>query len=212
MERLRVLLVDDHDLVRFGISNILDMSDKIEVVAEASSGNQALSLYHEYQPDLVVLDLSMPGMDGIDTTSRLINSDKYVNILILTMHESPEYAWQVFEAGAKGYVLKNSSKDELYQAVEQVACGKIYLQESLKEAMDQLDTSHLTRESEIKLSMRHAQILELLALGMTSQEIGDKLILSRRTIESHRDILMKKFNVHSTTALVKVATDLGYIH
>ena len=211
MSKIRVLLVDDHDLVRHGISSILGMDEDIDVVDEASNGNIAVTKYSEHKPDVVILDLSMPGLDGIDTTRRIKDVDKYAKVLILSMHQNAEYAYQVFSAGARGYISKQASRDELVSAIHIVADDEVYMSDEMQNQLQQLDKSSLQRDGEIKLSQRQNEILQFVAQGLTSQEIGEHLNVSRRTVETHRHTLMQKFGVSSTNTLVKKASDLGYL-
>lgn len=215
MEHIRVLLADDHDIVRFGISSVLQTAKDIEVVAEAASGAQTLERYKQVQPDVSIIDISMPQMSGIETSSRILEYDPEAKILILTMHMNENYLNQVLRVGALGYLLKNSAKDELLDGVRKVASGQTVFSESVSQLMTERYVNQTRRNDEgggssVNLTTREKEILKLIADGLTSQEIADKLFISVRTVDTHRANLMQKLKIKNTAALVRYAFEHGY--
>ena len=216
MGLIRVLLADDHDIVRFGISSVLHTAKDIEVVAEASSGPQTVERFRQVQPDVSIIDISMPETSGIKNTHKLIEEDSRAKILILTMHMNETYLNQVLKAGALGYLLKNSAKNELLEGVRKVNRGETVFSESISRMMTEKYISEARydqeqQDEEINITTREAEILRLIADGLTSQEIANKLYISVRTVDTHRANLMQKLKVKNTAALVRFAIENGYV-
>ncbi len=212
---IRVLLADDHAVLRAGLRLLLTGQNEFEVVAEASTGSDALSSAEKMQPDLILLDLSMPGLGGMDvlpTLRRMVPSTK---ILILTMHDDPQYLRQALRHGASGYVLKKAADAELISAIRSVLRGELYVHPSMTRVLleDILPeaksfSADLTWAS---LSEREQEVLKMVALGHTSAEIADQLSLSAKTVETYRARGMEKLGLRTRAALVKFALQEGLI-
>ena len=225
MKPISILLVDDHELVRRGLRSFLGSHGNTVVVGEAETGEQALSLALEKQPDLVIMDISMPGMDGMEVTRRLKAQCPNCHVLALTVHEDKQYFIEMLAAGASGYITKQAAADELGAAIEAVASGQVYLQPALARWLLE-DYQRLSKDAASHtpqpptdldvvgldvLSARERQVLELVGQGLNNQEIGDRLELSPKTVARHRERIMHKLNMHSRTELVKFAIRTGLI-
>jgi two-component system response regulator NreC len=222
MSNIRLMLVDDHQVVRTGLKSFLQMQPDLEVIAEANTGQEAISLALETRPDIVIMDISMPEMDGLEATRRLKEQWPQVVVLALTVHEDKFYFMKMLEAGASGYLTKQAASDELIQAIHAVANGHIYLQPALArwllEDYQNLVESPSTGKPEEEaavgleaLSDREREVLEMVGQGLSNNEIGEKLGLSHKTIARHRERIMSKLNMHSRTELVKFAIRSGLI-
>ncbi len=210
MKKIRILLADDHALVRDGMKTLLkDVSD-FYVVGEASDGMEVIKKTEELTPDIVTLDISMPGMNGLDTIEVLHRRFPKTKILVLTMHENEEYAYQVFKSGAGGYLLKNSDKKDLITAIRTVQKGDRYFSRSVS-AVTEKDYD-AEKKSSIPLTRREKEILRLIVDGMTNQEIADKLFISPRTVDTHRSNLMQKLDIKNTAGLVRFAIENGIVN
>jgi DNA-binding NarL/FixJ family response regulator len=205
---IRVLLADDHPIVRNGIKAELESMPGVMIVAEAEDGREALSLVKEHQPDLVFMDISMQGMNGIEATGRIAREHPQTRVVILSMHQNEEYYWQALRAGASGYLLKKAATAELPTAVRQVMGGEIYLS---KEISDRLvrklplqQVAH--RKSPLEeLTERQREILQLIAEGQTTKAIALILKLSPKTVEYHRSKLMERLRIFDVPGLVRFA-------
>lgn len=225
MSEIRLMLVDDHQVIRTGLKAFLELQVGFRVVAEAGNGHEAIVRALDIRPDIIIMDITMPEMDGLEATRRLKATWPEVVVLALTIHEDKFYFMEMLAAGASGYLTKQSASDELVQAIKTVAQGHVYLQPALArwllEDYQQLSrgnnpNSQATREvGELVpldiLSDRERDVLELVAQGQTNQEIGEKLDLSPKTIARHRERIMAKLNLHSRTALVKYAIQTGLV-
>lgn len=210
----KVLLADDHAILRDGLRMVLDAQPGIKVVGEAEDGRQALDMVEELQPDVVVMDIAMPNMNGAEATRQIKRHFPGVRVLILTMHENQQYLAQIIRAGAIGCVLKRSAGSELVTAVRAAARGESYFSPTLATMM--LDTYRMQLASEGHdvadlLTEREREILQLVAEGKTNQEIADLLFVSIKTVQTHRAHLMEKLDAHDRTELVKHAMRLGMI-
>lgn len=215
MSKIRVLIADDHDIVRFGIVTVLNASTQVDVVGEVANGEEALQAFTSIRPDVCLLDISMPGMSGIETATEIRKQHPDAAILILTMHENEEYLNQAIKAGASGYILKQSSIKELVAAIQEVHNGKTVFSEPIAKLMAdqyvrQAISGHSSKQSDaIRLTRREKEITKLIADGKTSQEIADVLFISPRTVEAHRANLMQKLGLKNTAALVRYAVANG---
>jgi len=226
MNTIRLMLVDDHDIVRTGLKSFLDTQEGLQVVAEANSGKQAIERAQETHPDVVVMDITMPEMDGLEATRRLKELDEDCYVLALTVHEDKQYLFEMLSAGASGYVTKQVAAEELVTAIRCVAFGNVYLQPTLARWLLEDYRRLLTktppgvrRFGEQKegekgldvLSKRELQVLEAVAEGYTNKETGKQLGISPKTVARHRERIMHKLNLHSSTELVKFAIRTGLI-
>ena len=226
MNLIRLMLVDDHDVVRTGLKAFLETQDGLQVVAEASSGLQALELVLQSHPDVVVMDITMPQMDGLEATRRLKAICPDCLVLALTVHEDKQYFFEMLLAGASGYVTKQAAAEELVAAIRSVASGNVYLQPALArwllddyrrvmvdQPIQQEQTESIQNGGKdlTALSKREREVLEGVAEGQTNQQIGENLGISPKTVARHRERIMHKLNLHSTTALVKFAIRTGLI-
>jgi two-component system, NarL family, response regulator NreC len=227
MDTIKLMLVDDHDVVRTGLRSFLETQPGFEVIAEAKNGRQALEKAREVRPDIVLMDITMPDMDGIEATLQLKNLYPECQILVLTVHTDKQYFMKMLSVGASGYLTKQAAADELVAAIRAVAAGHVYLQPALArwlledyQRLARTITPRGSQESTGKnkdavtldiLSERERQVLELVGEGLNNHDIGKKLGLSPKTIARHRERIMKKLNFHSRTELVKFAIRTGLI-
>lgn len=205
----RVLLADDHAILRSGLRLLLNSQKDFEVVGEASSGTKTLSLAEELEPDLILLDLSMPALGGLDALPLLQNLVPSSRILILTMHDDPQYLRQALKHGASGYVLKKAADAELISAIHAVMRGEVYVHPSMTRVLleDMLPEAQLSNKDNVweRLSEREREVLKMVALGHTSAEIAEHLGLSAKTVETYRVRGMEKLGLRTRAALVKYA-------
>lgn len=197
--RLRILLADDHRLVRLGFRRLLDDEPDMEVVAEAANGAEAIALTESFSPDVVVLDMAMPELDGVQAVHEIVRRSPDTKILILSMYDEPRYVRNALQAGAHGYLLKNALDVGLAEGVRSVAAGKRYLSPSLEtiERQDELSDDPMER-----LTNRERQILQLIVQARSNKEIAQILDISVNTVNVHRTNLMKALNLHSTAEIV----------
>lgn len=207
MKALRVLLVDDHNLVRAGIRALLMTIAGVEVVAEAADGAQALELARTHQPDVVLMDISMKGMNGLEATQRLRKENPAMRVIMLSMYATDDYVSQALRAGANGYLLKDSATRELAQALDAVARGETYLGADLSVQAVQQYMSRVSSEGTPPdaLTARQREILQLLAEGHNTKDIAHRLGLAAKTIEAHRAKLMERLDIRDTAGLVRYA-------
>jgi len=201
---IKVLLVDDHDVVRSGLKRIIEEANDIRVVAEGANGSEAFAQFQRCSPDVIILDISMPIMDGLDTTKQILTSCPSARIIILTMHPEHHYATRALKAGAVGYITKKISSHELHEAIRTVATGRRYLSDTAEEAVIS-NLLNKTRGGDLldSLSDREFQVLCLLAQGKTAKEIAAELILSIKTIDTYRSRVMEKLDLHNTADIVR---------
>lgn len=226
MNQIRLLLVDDHEVVRTGLRSFLESQEGIRVVAEAGSGAEAIELVLRECPDVVVMDITMPEMDGLEATRRLKQTCPPVQVLALTVHEDKQYLFEMLAAGASGYLTKQSAAEDLVAAIRAVAGGNVYLQPALarwlledyRRLLSQTVTpvnpsaTHPSDGRDLAvLSKRERQVLEQVAEGLTNVQIGEKLGISPKTVARHRERIMNKLNLHSSTELVKFAIRTGLV-
>ncbi len=215
MAKIKVLIADDHAIVREGVRMILAKERDLEVVGEAGDGRQALDLVDRLHPDVVIMDLSMPGMGGIEATKHVKERHPAVNVLALTMHEDESYVFQLLRAGASGYVLKRAAAQDLVQAVRAAARGEAFLYPSIarKVVEDYLKRVEQGEERERYdgLTEREREVLTLIAQGLTNQQIAQKLYISIKTVQTHRAHILEKLGLHDRTELVRYAIRKGLI-
>ena len=214
MSTIRVLLADDHTVVRAGIRTLLENEPDIAVIGEAADGLEAVCKVRELQPDVVVMDITMPRMDGLKATREVAKHAPAVRVVILTMHDDEEYFFDVLNAGAMGYVLKNAAPTDLVTAIRAVYEGNVFLYPSVAKLLVQDFVRRSTaddRSASDRLTDREREVLRLIAEGRTNQEIADTLVLSVNTVQVHRAHIMEKLNLHNRTELVKYAIKKGLI-
>jgi two-component system response regulator NreC len=208
---IRVLVVDDHAVVRAGLRRILDAEPDIEAVAEAPNGERAVFEAMEHRPDVVLMDVVMPGKSGIEATRAVLQAVPSTTVLVLSMQDDPRYVREAFEAGASGYVMKEAADDEVVDAVRAVASGQRYLHPALGARLVEAESEERRRAALDPLSDREREILRLLALGHTNQEIAKMLYVSVRTAETHRAHIMQKLGLTSRAELVRYAIGEGML-
>lgn len=213
MTQIRVLLADDHTLVRAGIRSLLEGIAGIEVVGEAGDGSAALALAEQQRPHIVLLDIGMPGMSGLEVVPRLAKIDRSIRAVMLSMHKGEEYVLEALRAGAAGYLLKEAAAPELEIAIRTVARGETYLSPAVSQRMvdDYVSRAGAIADALAALTPRQREVLRLVAAGGTSKEIANQLGVSHRTVEVHRLSLMRRINVHDTAGLVRYALRAGLI-
>lgn len=212
--RIRILLADDHAVLRAGLRLLLNQQPGYQVVGEASSGLAALTLAEELQPDLILLDLTMPGLNGLDALPSLLHAAPEARVLILTMHDDPQYLHQAIKLGAAGYMLKKAADSELIAAIQAVLRGEVYVHSSMTRALlkDIIPKSETSQQDMWEtLSPREQQVLRLVALGHTSSEIAEQLNLSQKTVDTYRARGMDKLGFHTRAALVRFAIHHGLL-
>lgn len=214
MTNLRVLVADDHTLVRAGLRSLLEGLAGVEVVGEAGDGHETLRLADALRPDVVVLDIGMPGLNGLAVTERLHRDHPRIRVLILSMHTTEEYVLQALRAGAAGYLLKGSAVPELELAVQAVARGESYLSPAVSRHVVDEYVARTGGEADplAALTLRQREVLQLVAEGHTSKEVAQRLGLSPRTVETHRAQIMERLGVHDLPGLVRFAVRVGLVH
>jgi DNA-binding NarL/FixJ family response regulator len=215
-DKIRVVLADDHRMLREGIRALLEREDDIEVVGEAADGREAVRLATQLQPDVVVMDVSMPLLNGIEATRQIRRDYPQVRILTLTVHESEDYVAQLLAAGASGYIIKRAGGDELIGAIRAVQQGEAFLHPSIAKVVIQdyvrrLQAGEGLSAQEV-LTDREREVLQLIAEGYTNREIADLLHLSIKTVQNHRSNIMRKLDLHDRGELIKYAIQQGIIH
>ncbi len=210
MKRIRILLVDDHPVVRQGFKMILGEQPDMEIVGEAGNGREALQLAESLKPDLVVMDVAMPELNGIEATRRMTDVAPHARVLALSMHKDSVYVREILRAGARGYLLKDSVAGDLVYAVRAVARGEGYISPSVSNAVLDDYRKHVTNPIDL-LTSREREVLQMLAEGKTNKEIAVVLNLSVYTVDAHRGRIMEKLNVHSINELVRFAVRNGLI-
>ena len=211
MRKIKVLIVDDHALMRDGISALLNVNEDIEVIGEASEGKEAIKKMGELKPDVVVMDIAMPNMDGMEATRQIVKANKDMKVLILTQHENKEYVLSAIKAGASGFVPKKALGSELVSAIRSVYRGDSFLHPSVATALIEDYRRHTGMDPFDKLTTRERDILRHIAEGHTSQEIANMLVISLKTVLGYRTKIMEKLDIHNRTELIKFAMRKGLI-
>lgn len=215
MGKTRVLLADDHAVLRAGLKMLINSQPDMEVVGEASDGATAVQLCEQVDPDVVVMDIAMPGMNGLEATRQIRKRRLRTRVLALSMHANEEYLFQLLQAGGSGYVLKKAADTELLDAIRMVARGEIYLYPEVTKYLvrDYLQRLHEgdTNVALDSLTEREREVLRLVAEGYTTQEIAQQLVLSPKTVETHRAHIMDKLGLRSRSELVRYALRKGLL-
>ncbi len=212
-DQISVLIADDHTIVRSGVRLLLEAESDIRVVGEALNGREALELTESLQPDIVLMDITMPEMDGLEATRQLKARFPHIHVLVLTMHRSDDYFFEMLKAGASGYILKGAKTSELINAVRVVQQGEIFLYPSMIQKLVQgyIQLAEWDNESEPSLSPREKEIFQLLAEGYSNKEIAEKLVISPSTVHSHRGNIMEKLGLGNRRDLIQYARKQGLI-
>lgn len=208
---IRLLIVDDHQLVRSGLRRLLEAEQDLTVEDEAGNAYDAVRLARLHKPDLILLDVVMPGGSGLDAIPEILEAAPDANVLALSMQDDPSYVRQAFASGAKGYVLKEAADDELLAAIREIAAGGTYVDHQLGARLAAFDAKAAAETEQDPLSDREREVLRLLALGHTNQEISKLLFISVRTAETHRARIMQKLGLESRAELVRHAIRRGLL-
>lgn len=215
--KIRLLLVDDHQIVRAGLRMLFQAEPDMEIAGEASSGEEALALVPTVQPDVVIMDVAMPGMNGIEATRRIRAVSPHTAVLALTMHEDEQYFFAMLDAGAAGYIPKRAAPDDLVSAIRVVSQGNVFLYASLarfliKDAAERASHEPGGEPHPVEsLTAREREVLTWIAEGRTNREIAETLIISPKTVDRHRENIMAKLNLHNRAELVKYAIAKGLL-
>jgi len=214
MSKIQLLLVDDHQIVRAGLRMLFLAESDMEIVGEVDSGEAALKAVGELKPDVVLMDVAMPGMSGIEATRRIKEISPSTAVLALTMHEDEQYFFEMLNAGASGYIPKRAAPDDLVSAIRVVNQGEVFLYPTqakllVKDFLHRVETGGAPAGEE--LTAREREVLTYIADGLTNREIADTLVISVKTVDRHRENIMRKLNLHSRVELVKYAIEKGLI-
>ena len=216
-EQKSIIIIDDHPLFREGLKTIISRDDRFKVVGEAGSGHEGLEMTKRLKPDLVIVDISLPDQSGIQLTRDLRRLFSETKILIVSMHSKIDYIAEAFQAGATGYVVKESASERLLQGLKSVAKGDYYLDSSVSHAVVEnlmkspLKAAKITDADYATLTPREQEVMRFLAEGLSSKAVAEKLFISPKTVENHRANIMNKLGLHSTIELVRYAAKLGLI-
>jgi len=215
MKTIRILLADDHTILRAGLKMMLNAQPDMEVIGEAQDGRQAIQEAQKLQPDIILMDITMPDMNGIEATRQIKKLMPEVKVLMLTMHEHDEYVFQALRAGASGYMLKEAADTELITALHVIQSGQFYLSPTAQSIVvgDYLQRVRTGEEKDSysTLTEREREILKLVAEGYTNNQIAERLVISPKTVDTHRTHIMDKLNLHSRAELVKYAMRRGLL-
>lgn len=214
---IRVLIVDDHEIVRSGMKMMLENESQLELIGECENGQQAIEKAQMLQPDVIIMDITMPEMNGIEATRQIKEKMPDIAVLAMTVHEDSDYFFEMLKAGASGYVPKRVASDELLRAIEVVANGHVFLEPGVAtnlvtDYLERVNSDDDARDRYDGLTPREQEVLTLIAEDFTNQAIANKLGISVKTVERHRENLMRKLDLHSRTALVKYAIRKGLIN
>ncbi len=210
--KIKVFLVDDHPVVREGVRSCLGKYDQVEVVGEAASGHEAIDLAKDFAPDIILMDITMPGMNGLEATKCLKAICPETRVLIFTVHEKKEFVREMIQSGARGYIRKNTSPMELVSAIEKIHRGETVFMPDVAQAFfeDYVLNGGKVEEAR-ELSEREKEVLQLIVSGLANKEMAERLTLSVRTVEKHRQKIMQKLGIHKATELVRFAITRGMV-
>lgn len=215
MARIKVVLAEDHTIVRKGIRSLLESEGDMVILAEASDGREAVKEVEKHHPDVVLMDISMPGLNGLEATRQIKQRYQDTKVLVLTMHETAEHIFQILQAGASGYLVKHTAPQELVQAIRAVNRGETYLSPSISSTVVEgyIRNAETTMKNDDfeKLTNREREVLQLIAEGKTSRQITDLLHISEKTVRTHRSHIMEKLDAHSIAELTRYAIRKGII-
>ena len=221
MKKVRILIADDHSVVRSGIRMVLQSSPEFTVIAEADDGEEAVELAAKHKPEVVVMDISMPQLNGIEATAKMKQNDPNIKVIILTVHADEEYVFQILRAGASGYVLKSAGKKEIFAAIRSAISGERFFSPGISNLIIEGFINRTkepaarpvvsTGSGKQQLTKREIEVLEYIAQGYTNRKIADTLFLSVRTVNTHRTNLMQKLDIHDTARLVRYAIETGLV-
>ncbi len=211
MQKIKVMIVDDHAILRDGIRALLGLHDDVEIIGEASEGKEAVEKALELEPDVVVMDIAIPGMDGLEATRRIKKKNSKVQILVLTQHDNKEYVLSSIKAGAAGYVPKRAMGSELVSAIRAVYRGESFLYPSAAAALIDDYRQQAETEPYDRLTAREREILTLIADGISSRQIAEMLFISSKTVQGHRTKIMEKLDIHNRAELIKYAVRKGLV-
>lgn len=221
MKKTRIMIADDHGVVRSGLRALLKTSPDFAVVAEASDGEEAVMLAERHKPDVVIMDISMPRLNGIEATGIMKQNNPELKVIILTVHEDEEYVYQMLKAGASGYVVKSAGKKEIFAAIGSAMTGERFFSPSVsrliiegfihRDKEQQSSPQDQTNRPKQQLTKREVEVLQYIAQGFTNRKIAETLFLSIRTINTHRTNLMQKLDIHDTARLVRYAIETGLV-
>ncbi|HEV8515723.1 MAG TPA: response regulator transcription factor [Cyclobacteriaceae bacterium] len=207
MNKIKLILADDHPLIREGFRSLLGKNEAFEIVGEAENGIELMRLASEKFPDIILVDITMPTLSGLDSIEKLRATQPYIKFIVLTMHDEPEYVLKALKRGADGYLLKNIERPELEKAIQTVyAGGKYYSPFVANILAESISKRNVVDQAEI--TPREKEVLELVAAGQSTKQIANKLDISIRTVESHRINMLKKLSVNNTAELIKRAVEL----
>lgn len=212
--KIRIVVADDHSLIRKGLINLLEGAQDLVFVGEAEDGQEAIEQTEKLRPDVIIMDLSMPKVSGIEATSIIVKRFPETRVLVLTMHEKEQYVHQIIRSGASGYVLKNAGREELATAIRAVANGERFFSPRVSSILvegylrkGEMREDQSAHTNEVPLTKREREVLALVARGLTNQQIAEKLSISPRTVDTHRTNIMHKLGIHDIANLVRYAID-----
>ncbi|MGC3943070.1 MAG: response regulator transcription factor [Chryseolinea sp.] len=214
MCKVEILIADDHAMIRQGVRSLLSRNDEWNVVGESVNGREAIQHFHELRPDLMILDISMPEVNGMEVAKHILTGNRDAKIIILSMYNDDDYISKCLEHGVRGYVVKSETGDQLEEAVQTVLRGDCYFSSEVQKSILKHYSNNSKKkalDSEIRLTTREIEIVRLISEGLTNQEMADRLFISARTVETHRANLMKKVGVKNAIELVNKVDQLGLI-